>query len=230
MRKIMLFLFLFMLVPALAFGFSVQGQTQINDASMFGIEINASNSSNADENNAHEGRYLLDLHGVGGNLAAMNNYTSETGVSEFGVSHVPSGRGSNVAFTEKASVGFVTEDNCCVGAGGFKVRADGGITSASMSDSMMGLYAIEAQGTGRFSVEAIEREFGEGVLGSNHAKFKIGGNGSFMTKHSLEFGCNGITTEAGPEDITNGILIICPWDDAKQANTNIFREQTNVLQ
>ena len=78
-----------------AYGFSVQGQSEINNATSFGIQAMAGNSVvNEDSTYAQEGSYSLNMHGLGGDLAVINNYTSETGVSELSVSHVPSGRGA----------------------------------------------------------------------------------------------------------------------------------------
>jgi len=207
-----------------AYGFSVQGQSEINNATRFGIQAMAGTSTvNEDSTYAQEGSYRLNMHGLGGNLAVINNYTSETGVSELSVRHVPSGRGSYVGWTEKAGVSFVTEENCCAGAGGSQFRADGGIEAASSADNFMGLYAVSAQGAGRFAVEAVENQIGEGIYGLNHAQFKITGTGNFMTNHSLEFGCGGITTEAGPDDvIPDGIFVLCPWDQAKKTHISIF--------
>ena len=203
---------------SLAYGFSVEGQTRINNTGMFKVNANASAANNPAEGIYDEERYQLDVFGHGGQVSVYNSFSSEDAMIETSIAHAPdpADTGSHINMTEKVGTTRVSEENCCAGAGGSSFNTYGGLEMASSGDMVFGLYGVGAQGSGRFNVAAVEHQVGDGIHGIAIYNFDQRGNGDFSLNHAFEFGCGGPSTEAGPPDMDLGSkLVLCPWDAAK---------------
>ena len=218
-------LFIVALCISWAYGFSVEGQTQINNTGMFKVNANASAANNPAEGVYDQERYQLDVFGHGGQVSVFNSFSSEDAMIETSIAHAPdpADKGSHINMTEKVGTTRVSEENCCAGAGESSFNAYGGLEMASSGDMVFGLYGVGAQGSGRFNVAAVEHQVGDGIHGIAIYNFDQRGNGDFSLNHAFEFGCGGPSTEAGPPDMDLGsILSLCPWDAAKTDNVGSF--------